>query len=150
MFCYSKEHCPKQQFYMMENLHLLSISYWQYNKYLNNLPLNGSNHQEYFLLQETHLYHQLKSTFKNKSHRFLKILVTVIIKNILLKPKQYASLTLFITFCNVFATPDFPFRKLKFILPPEFFTTFYLFLRNGIMALFCIVILIEMARLVIY
>ena len=152
MFCYSKEHCPRQQFCMMENLHLLLISYCPYNKYLNNLLLNGSNHQEYFLLQETHPYHPLKSSVKKKIIIFLKIIVTKWINQtkIIWKLKSFTFLTFCITFCNAFATPDFPFRKLKFILPLEFFITLYLFVRKGIMALFCIVILNEMARMVIY
>ena len=149
MFCYSKEHCPRQQFCMMENLHLLSISYCPYNKYLNNLLLNGSNHQEYFLLQETHPYHPLKSSVKKKIIIFWKYLSQNGTK-IIGKLKSFTYLTLCITFCNAFATPDFPFRKLKFIFPPEFFINLYLFLRKGIMALFCIVILNEMARMVIY
>ena len=48
-------------------------------------------------------------------------------------------LTLFITFCNALDTPDFPLRKLKFILLPEFFIPFYSFWRMGIMAHLCIV-----------
>ena len=149
MFCYSKEHCPKPQFYKMENLHLLLISYWPYNKYLNNLPPSDSNHQEYFLLQETHPYHPLKSSVKEKS-LFLENTCVKMDQKIIWKPKSFTFLTFCITFCNAFATPDFPFRKLKFILPPEFFITLYLFVRKGIMALFCIVILNEMARMVIY
>ena len=91
MFCYSKEHCPKPQFYKMENLHPLLISYWPYNKYLNNLPPSDSNHQEYFLLQETHPYHQLKSTVKMKTIIFSILVTKVKIKNIL---KQKAILVL--------------------------------------------------------
>ena len=85
---------------------------------------------------------------KRKSSFFVNTCIKM--TKIIWKPKSFNFLTLCITFCNAFATPDFPFRKLKFILPPEFFITLYLFVRKGIMALFCIVILNEMARMVIY